>query len=540
MRRILGSLAAVILLGCVGTTQQSVSQEVDSEVPDPSHQVLARQVANTAIVWIDAAYIQENVSDPEIVTNTAKLFSDVISHYIAEHPETNHDNKDKIIPEAVYDGLHGFAVPVSAAVAQAALDDVAKLTTIDNPKTEQEKAENERIARLLALAHALSVSADMIVSMSDADCSGVDITDLMDSQVPQKPNGVKRVTGTLTAPGSYVQKVWIVDSGLDYLDSNPNSYLNIDRTDARNCHHRNSMGQWECEKTGYKDKIGHGTMIAGIIASKGPQVTGVAPGAVVVPVRIFNKKPEVKLSGPVLAALNYIKNSAAAKAGDIVNMSWGAAWLENMDRSKNQLETVMGYPAQSTLPANPGLIGVAHYLTDTKKLKLVAAAGNVDLSTRPSQVGLAAPAIFGAYPAGGVGGNRSDDGCKICTVSAVDDNDRFWWVDDNGAAVAPDKIADYGSNYGYNPPDFAEPGVDVWSLWPREKPNNTDYRANKCSGTSFAAAHLSGILVRSATTAGAFMDPAIGGSATDDPDIDGINDPNPQTMKRDPIAISTR
>lgn len=542
MRTIAGTATAVLLLSCIDAGMGHAQQAANEE-RDPSYRELVRQVANTTIVWIDSKYIENNSGIKDIVRDSARRFTDQVSILL-------YDKEGVIAPAAVYNDLHGFVLPVRPDVAKATLAKLAALQLISNPESAADKLENERRQGLIDLSGGLSATPDMIVSLADADCTENDVMPLA-APVPNVPDGVQRVGGGGALTG-YVPQVWIIDSGL----YNGSKYINVVEDKAANCRDRNEDDEWSCAtktedphnlySNTFVDKIGHGTMLAGIIAARPPvnstfDFFGVAPNAPVVPIKIFNRNPDTNLSGAPLAALQYV--ASHADTGDIVNMSWGAAWLENMYRSNNQLETVMGSKTESGI-IKSGWIDVLR--TMSQKVKLVVAAGNIDPAIRPSLVSFVAPAALGSYPNAGAGTAGDNDGCDICTVSAVDSTDTFWWEPPLGANPDPQATGEHGSNYGRNPPDFAEPGVDIWSLWPSNDPGDPN-RANKCSGTSFAAAHLSGVLARNTIKENGLLkvtDPAIDGHALNDPDVFDPDLPDPDSPQSpdpnlaDPIGIA--
>jgi hypothetical protein len=109
----------------------------------------------------------------------------------------------------------------------------------------------------------------------------------------------------------------------------------------------------------------------------------------------------------------------------------------------------------------------------------VLAAGNGEEEDKPLWVEFITPAAAGHY-------NGTNSG-HIYTVSAAESSQSnttpYAWTDKWWK----------GSYYGNEPPDFAEPGHNIQSLWLRDGTQNT---LKKCSGTSFAAPHLSGIVAR--------------------------------------------
>lgn len=489
-----GIIAALTMFAPQARAQEEGSSSIEDKVV--GYRELSRLVAHTSIIWVDDDFRAANPS----MADAADLFSDAL---LANSQTKNKDKAEKLLPLEVYENLGGFVFDAPPAEAEEALN-FARDNGIDAQKN---------------LMPALSITSNMIVSLMDTEYCGepkaMNTTTLPPNTTPI---GVHRVGGGVQK--SYGRRVWIVDSGLD----NASGFINVDKTLAANCMQpgqcKVNPGQFDQK---LRDQIGHGTMIAGIIAARpptgstGPSLLGVAPNAVVVPVKIFGAGGDTHLAGAPLRALDHIL--ANASPGDIVNLSWGAAWLEGMNRRRNQLATVMGPSTNKT-----GLVAKLRSMADNRQLKIVVAAGNTDPAIRPSWVQFVMPGGAGSYPG-------ANEGCAICTVSAVESTkpggswvDKFWWDPPiTGSKVGTGASGEFGSNYGHNPPDFAEPGVDVLSIWPRD--NSAANQVNKCSGTSFAAGHLAGVLLRG--------NPEAEFTVTGDPD--SPTDKN----NADPVGVAT-
>lgn len=104
--------------------------------------------------------------------------------------------------------------------------------------------------------------------------------------------------------------IWIVDSGID-----------LDHPDL-NVQTNTSIGKSFIGGTANDDCLGHGTHVAGITAAKNNSygVVGMAPGALVVPIKVINCS-NVYYNSDLLDALNHIK--LYDMAGDVINMSLG-------------------------------------------------------------------------------------------------------------------------------------------------------------------------------------------------------------------------
>jgi subtilisin len=184
---------------------------------------------------------------------------------------------------------------------------------------------------------------------------------------------------------------WIIDSGIDFTHPD----LNADATRSRS---------FVSGQTSVSDENGHGTHVAGIIGAKNNTigVLGVASGATLVALKVFNKDGEGTLSS-VIQALSYV--NANAKAGDVVNMSLG----------EDQASAILDQQVQNTA---------------SKGIYIAIAAGNDHKPAVQFSPGRA-------------------NGPNIYTVSATDSLDNF---------------ASF-SNYGNDVVDFAAPGVRILSTW---------------------------------------------------------------------------
>ncbi|WP_240676155.1 S8 family peptidase [Botryobacter ruber] len=170
--------------------------------------------------------------------------------------------------------------------------------------------------------------------------------------------------------------VWIIDSGVD--TDHPD--LTVDRSRSKS---------FVSGTTSIEDGYGHGTTVAGIIAAKnnGRGMIGVASGATVVALRVFNDSGAGTLSSAISAVSHVNMN---AKAGDVVNMSIGSGISSTLD-----------YLVKSAA---------------SKGIKFAIAAGNsaVDCaSTSPAR--LNAPGVY--------------------TVSAMDSYGRLWSRSNYGLSV---------------------------------------------------------------------------------------------------------
>lgn len=209
------------------------------------------------------------------------------------------------------------------------------------------------------------------------------------AQPPQQtPWGITRVGG---ARSGATGAAWVIDSGIqqDHPD------LNVDTARSANFV---SKG-----KDTVEDGDGHGTHVAGTIAALDNDigVVGVAPGALVVGVRVLDNRGSGTVSG-VIAGVDYA--AANFQPGDVANMSLGGGASTALDQAVENA-------------ASQGLI-------------FALAAGN-----ESSDANTKSPARVN-HP-------------NVWTVSASDSNDGF---------------ASF-SNFGNPPIECAAPGVGVLSTY---------------------------------------------------------------------------
>lgn len=132
----------------------------------------------------------------------------------------------------------------------------------------------------------------------------------------QIPYGTTRVGGGTTAS---TKTAWIIDSGID-LD-HPD--LNVDVFRSRTFLGGNSTPD---------DQNGHGTHVAGTIGAIYNTIgsVGVAPGTLVVAVRVLDRRGSGSTSG-VIAGVDYV--AANGSSGDVANMSLGGGVSTTLDNA---------------------------------------------------------------------------------------------------------------------------------------------------------------------------------------------------------------
>jgi subtilisin family serine protease len=227
---------------------------------------------------------------------------------------------------------------------------------------------------------------DQVVSIPPVQMTGRPTGGVV-AMAQETPWGIARVNGG--GAGSFAT-AWVLDTGIQF--DHPD--LRVDTARSRTFIGKNSTPA---------DQHGHGTHVAGTIAAldNGIGVIGVAPGALLVAVRVLDRRGSGTTSG-VIAGVDYVAQNG--RAGDVANMSLGG--------------------------------GVSTAL-DTAVVN--AAAGGVRFS-------LAA-------------GNESDNANNHSPARANGPN-----VYTVSAFAIGDVWASF-SNYGNPPIDFAEPGVSVKSTY---------------------------------------------------------------------------
>lgn len=133
------------------------------------------------------------------------------------------------------------------------------------------------------------------------------------------PYGTTRVGGGLSASSN---TAWVIDSGID-LD---HADLNVDT--ARSI----SFLTGPPSNQSPDDQNGHGTHVAGTIGAYDNTIgsVGVAPGNLVVAVRVLDKRGSGSNSG-VIAGVDYV--AANGSSGDVANMSLGGGVSTALDNA---------------------------------------------------------------------------------------------------------------------------------------------------------------------------------------------------------------
>jgi subtilisin family serine protease len=227
---------------------------------------------------------------------------------------------------------------------------------------------------------------DQVVSIPPVQMNGAPSGGVV-AMAQETPWGIARVNGG--GAGTFAT-AWVLDTGIQF--NHPD--LRVDTARSRTFIGKNSTPA---------DQHGHGTHVSGTIAAldNGVGVIGVAPGALLVAVRVLDRRGSGSTSG-VIAGVDYV--AANGHAGDVANMSLGGGVSTSLD----------------TAVVNASAGGV----------RFTLAAGNESDNANNHSPGRA-------------------NGPNIYTVSAFS-------VGDNWASF---------SNFGNPPIDYAEPGVSIKSTY---------------------------------------------------------------------------
>jgi subtilisin family serine protease len=238
---------------------------------------------------------------------------------------------------------------------------------------------------------------------------------------------------------------------------------------------------WVSGETAFTDGNGHGSHVAGTIAAlaNGKGVVGVAPGAQVVSLKVFDSSGGGASYSSIIDAINHavavINNNGLDKKKVVINMSLGGGFSSSLD----------------TAVKNAASQGI----------RLAVAAGNSGKDADNYS-----PAAAGDHP-------------NVFTISAVDSQYRMASWSNWDQVTGRDKVDDV---------DLAAPGVSVLSYY-------RNGQLAYLSGTSMAAPHVAGLLLAGGVQAGPLVTPYYAGTA--DPFALGIttsSDPEPPATDPQP------
>jgi len=231
---------------------------------------------------------------------------------------------------------------------------------------------------------------------------------------------------------------------------------------------------WVSGESAFTDGNGHGSHVAGTIAAlaNGKGVVGVAPGAQVVSLKVFDSSGGGASYSSIIDAINHavgvINNNGLDKGKVVINMSLGGGFSSSLDTAVKNAAS--------------------------QNIRFALAAGN-----NGKDADNYSPAAAGDHP-------------NVFTISAVDSQYKMASWSNWDRITSTDNVDDV---------DFAAPGVSVLSYY---KNGDLAY----LSGTSMAAPHVAGLLLAGGVQAGALVTPHYSGTA--DPFALGIasSDTNPE------------
>lgn len=244
--------------------------------------------------------------------------------------------------------------------------------------------------------------------------------------------GVKWVWGDVDrrsalSAENFSARVYVLDTGISATTSD----LTFNEAASRD---------FTGSRSGFYDKNGHGTHVAGTIAAKANAigVVGVAPGAEVISYKVLNDRGSGTYSG-IIAAIDAVISNA--KVGDVVNLSLGGGLSTQLNAA----------------------------------IQKAAAAG-----------------ILFAIAAG----NEYQDVDRVSPASAGSASDGIFTVSAHNSSLRNASFTNYDI-FGGNDVDnvaYSAPGVGIVSL-------KIDGTTTALSGTSMAAPHVAGLLVLGGTNA---------------------------------------
>jgi len=259
------------------------------------------------------------------------------------------------------------------------------------------------------------------------------------------PTGIDRIDGDFSSAVSGDGSGTLSSPAVAVLDSGSGPHPDINRAGGKNCQ----------TGTGYDDRNGHGTHVAGAIAGldDASGIVGVAPGAKIYSVRVLDSSLGARLSN-VICGIDWVTANAATLGVKVANMSLTSAGADDGNCGASSADALHRAICASTAS---GVTYVASAGNDTKDLAGYVPASYNEVLT------VTAAADFNGRPGGGGGPTCRTD------------------VDDTAA--------DFSNFTTVGSPDvmhtIAAPGVCTLSSW-------RNGRYETLSGTSMAAPHVAG------------------------------------------------
>lgn len=373
-------------------------------------------------------------------------------------------------PSLLFDQLNGFALRLSSEQAQR----LRALGGVRSVEADAAVVLDPPILNASPTASLLSGQAGSTASLTSYGNSSAGSGETL-------PWGVRAVWQgvDISARGNFASDTYafVIDSGV--LSNTAD--LNLASTSSW---HRS----WISGESAFTDGNGHGSHVAGTIAAlaNGQGVVGVAPGANIVSLKVFDSSGGGASYSAIIDAINHavavINNNGLNKNKVVINMSLGGGFSSSLDTAVKNAAT--------------------------QNIRFAVAAGN------------------DGKDADGYSPAAAGDHANVFTISAVDSQYNMASWSNWDRIDKRDRVEDV---------DFAAPGVSVLSYYRNGQLANL-------SGTSMAAPHVAGLLLAGGVQAGALVTPYTSGTAdpfalaippsseTDPPttDPDPEIDPDPQ------------
>ena len=258
------------------------------------------------------------------------------------------------------------------------------------------------------------------------------------------------------------------------------------------------------------DLLGHGTMVAGIIAGSGAasngKYKGIAPGAKLISVKVIDGKGDGKVSD-IIAGIEW----AVYNGADVLSLSLGginlgetnppitmaadnaagagvvvcvAAGNRNSSKAEGQVRSAFIEEIGNSSVENDNLEKLAIEMSGIEKADIEKSAvgiSQLEQSGNKDVLFLFVPVVL-ALPPGLI--DSPGDGVKVITVGAADKNGNIASFSGSGP-TRDDRIK----------PDVVAPGVDIISIVPVgvKRPNPVDIYYSRESGTSISAPMAAGL-----------------------------------------------
>ncbi|MDQ1262524.1 MAG: hypothetical protein QG575_1705, partial [Euryarchaeota archaeon] len=234
------------------------------------------------------------------------------------------------------------------------------------------------------------------------------------------------------------------------------------------------------------DLLGHGTMVAGIIAGSGAasngSYKGIAPGAKLISVKVIDGKGDGKVSD-IIAGIEW----AVYNGADVLSLSLGGI---NLGETNPPITMAADNAASAGVvvcvaAGNRNSSDTGGQVAGTSSSQAGASKAPVKLSqtdgTKKDVYYLLVPIVL-ALPPGLI--DSPGDGVKVITVGATDANGHIAGFSGSGP-TRDDRIK----------PDVVAPGVDIISIVPVgvKRPSPVDIYYSRESGTSLSAPVAAGM-----------------------------------------------